>query len=77
VNDGSYASGCVVRCSADAGTQLEVGSIVTVYIAAERDVQVTVTPEPEPEATETPDETAEPLPTDAEALFPEGDVDTD
>jgi serine/threonine-protein kinase len=77
VNDGSYASGCVVRCSTDAGTQLEVGSIVTVYIAAERDVQVTVTPEPDPEATETPDDTAEPLPTEGEQALPTGDVDTD
>jgi serine/threonine-protein kinase len=77
VNDGSYASGCVVRCSTDAGTQLEVGSIVTVYIAAERDVQVTVTPEPDPEATETPDDTAEPLPPDGEEALPTDDVDMD
>lgn len=69
VNDGSYASGCVVRCSTEAGSMLEVGSIVTIYIAAERDVQITVTPEPSPpEGAETPP---------PEGLAPGEDVDTD
>jgi serine/threonine-protein kinase len=77
VNDGSYASGCVVRCSTDAGTQLEVGSIVTVYIAAERDVQVTVTPEPSPDSTETPDDATAQFPVEGAPLAPEEDVDTD
>lgn len=46
VNDGSYASGCVVSCSADAGTEVEAGSVVTVYIAADPSVEITTTPEP-------------------------------
>ena len=51
VNDGSYAAGCVVSTSEDAGTQVEVGSVITVYIAADPSVQITTTPE-EPAATE-------------------------
>ena len=51
VNDGSYAAGCVVSTSEDAGTQVEVGSVITVYIAADPRVQITTTPE-EPAATE-------------------------
>ena len=40
VNDGSYASGCVVSCSAEAGTSVEV------YIAADPSVEnVPATPE--------------------------------
>ena len=51
VNDGSYASGCVVRTSEEPGTRVEVGTVITVYIAADPSVQITVTPE-EPAATE-------------------------
>ncbi len=45
VNDGSYASGCVVACSVEPGTMVETGSTIVVYIAADRDVQITTTPE--------------------------------
>ena len=51
VNDGSYASGCVVRTSEEPGTKVKVGTVITVYIAADPSVQSTVTPE-EPAATE-------------------------
>ena len=51
VNDGSYASGCVVRTSEEPGTRVEVGTVITVYIAADPSVQITATPE-EPAATE-------------------------
>ena len=71
VNDGSYASGCVVRTSEEPGTKVEVGTVITVYIAADPSVQITVTPE-EPAATEptttepaTP-ETTDPTPTEPE-----------
>ena len=46
VNDGSYASGCVVSCSVEAGASVEVGSVITVYIAADPSVEITTTPEP-------------------------------
>ena len=71
VNDGSYASGCVVRTSEEPGTKVEVGTVITVYIAADRSVQITVTPE-EPAATEptttepAPPETTDPTPTEPE-----------
>ena len=70
VNDGSYASGCVVRTSEEPGTKVEVGTVITVYIAADPSVQITVTPEPaatEPTTTEpeTPEPT-EPAPTEPE-----------
>ena len=71
VNDGSYASGCVVRTSEEPGTKVEVGTVITVYIAADPSVQSTVTPE-EPAATEptttepAPPETTDPTPTDPE-----------
>lgn len=39
VNDGSYASGCVVSCSAEAGTSVEAGSVIVVYIAADPSVE--------------------------------------
>ena len=71
VNDGSYASGCVVRTSEEPGTKVEVGTVITVYIAADPSVQITVTPE-EPAATEptttepTPPETTDPTPTEPE-----------
>ncbi len=67
VNDGSYASGCVVRTSEEPGTKVEVGTVITVYIAADPSVQITVTPE-EPAATEptttepAPPETTDPSP---------------
>ena len=69
VNDGSYASGCVVRTSEEPGTKVEVGTVITVYIAADPSVQITVTPE-EPAATEptttepAPPETTDPTPSE-------------
>ena len=71
VNDGSYASGCVVRTSEEPGTKVEVGTVITVYIAADPSVQSTVKPE-EPAATEptttepAPPETTDPTPTEPE-----------
>ena len=71
VNDGSYASGCVVRTSEEPGTKVEVGTVITVYIAADPSLQITVTPE-EPAATEptttepAPPETTDPTPTEPE-----------
>ena len=71
VNDGSYASGCVVRTSEEPGTKVEVGTVITVDIAADPSVQSTVTPE-EPAATEptttepAPPETTDPTPTEPE-----------
>ena len=71
VNDGSYASGCVVRTSEEPATKVEVGTVITVYIAADPSVQITVTPE-EPAATEptttepAPPETTDPTPTEPE-----------
>ena len=71
VNDGSYASGCVVRTSEERGTKVEVGTVITVYIAADPSVQITVTPEEsaatEPTTTEpAPPETTDPTPTEPE-----------
>ena len=71
VNDGSYASGCVVRTSEEPGTKVEVGTVITVYIAADPSVQITVTPEKpaatEPTTTEpAPPETTDPTPTEPE-----------
>ena len=71
VNDGSYASGCVVRTSEEPGTKVEVGTVITVYIAADPSVQIIATPE-EPAATEptttepAPPETTDPTPTEPE-----------
>lgn len=66
VNDGSYASGCVVRTSEEPGTKVEVGTVITVYIAADPSVQITVTPE-EPTTTEpAPPETTDSTPTEPE-----------
>ena len=71
VNDGSYASGCVVQTSEEPGTKVEVGTVITVYIAADPSVQITATPE-EPAATEptttepAPPETTDPTPTEPE-----------
>ena len=44
VNDGSYASGCVVRTSEEPGTKVEVGTVITVYIAADPSVEITTEP---------------------------------
>ena len=71
VNDGSYASGCVVRTSEEPGTKVEVGTVITVYIAADPSVQSTVTPE-EPAATEP---TTEPETPAAGAADPAVDTD--
>ncbi len=40
VNDGSYASGCVIKTAPEAGSEVQAGTIVTVYIAADRGVSV-------------------------------------
>ena len=75
VNDGSYASGCVVRTSEEPGTKVEVGTVITVYIAADPSVQSTVTPE-EPAATEpTTTEPAPPETTDTAPTEPEYNTD--
>lgn len=75
VNDGSYASGCVVRTSEEPGTKVEVGTVITVYIAADPSVQITVTPE-EPAATEpTTTEPAHPETTDPTPTEPEYNTD--
>lgn len=75
VNDGSYASGCVVRTSEKPGTKVEVGTVITVYIAADPSVQITVTPE-EPAATEpTTTEPASPETTDPTPTEPEHNTD--
>ena len=44
VNDGSLVAGCVVSCSEDAGTMVEAGSVITVYIAADPSVEITTEP---------------------------------
>ena len=43
-NDGSYVSGCVAYCSEEAGAAVEVGSVITVYIAADPSVEITTEP---------------------------------
>ena len=35
VNDGSYATGCVVSASEEEGAMVTVGTVITVYIAAD------------------------------------------
>ena len=62
VNDGSYASGCVVACSVEPGTMVEAGSTIVVYIAADRDVQITATPDAPPEDAESQAASAAPAP---------------
>ena len=59
VNDGSYATGCVVSASEEEGAMVTVGTVITIYIAADPSVQITATPE-EPAATEptTPETTS-------------------
>ena len=66
VNDGSYATGCVVSASEEEGAMVTVGTVITIYIAADPSVQIT-TPE-EPSATEptTEPETPEAPTTDGE-----------
>jgi len=54
VNDGSEAAGCVVSASEDAGSMVEVGTTVVLYIAGD-----VVTPAPS-EDTETPPDTEGP-----------------
>ena len=75
VNDGSYASGCVVSASESAGAQVKVGTVITVYIAADPSVQITTTPE-EPAATE-PTTTPETPETPAEETPTKPEIDTD
>ena len=70
VNDGSYASGCVVSASESAGARVEVGTVITVYIAADPSVQITTTPE---ESAEPEDPADEPEPPAEEG----GDTPTD
>ena len=43
-NDGSYVSGCVAHCSEEPGAMVEVGSVITVYIAADPSVEITTEP---------------------------------
>ncbi len=65
VNDGSYASGCVVSASETAGDMVDVGTVVTVYIAADPSVQITTTPEEPAESTAAnDDQTADATDTD-------------
>ena len=52
VNDGSYASGCVVSCSAEAGTSVEAGSVIVVYIAADPSVENVPAPPEQPAASD-------------------------
>ena len=61
VNDGSYAAGCVVSASEPAGAQVDVGTVITVYIAADPSVEITTPPE-EPAATEPTTTPADPEP---------------
>lgn len=49
VNDGSYASGCVIKTDPELGAEVQTGTTVTVYIAADRDVSVISVPENENE----------------------------
>ena len=58
VNDGSYASGCVVSCSAEAGSSVEAGSVITVYIAADPSVEIPAAPEAPAESASSSTETA-------------------
>ena len=47
-NDGSYVSGCVAYCNENAGTMIDVGSTIIVYLAAEVEATVPVTPDEAP-----------------------------
>ncbi len=75
VNDGSYAPGCVVSSSETTGAMVEVGTMVILYIAAERDVQITATPEISASPSSAPDE--EDRPSWPSWFAPDEDVDTD
>ena len=77
VNDGSYAAGCVVRCSADAGSMVEAGSVIVVYIAADPSVEnVPATPEA-PAASDSTASSDGSGGTSAEAGTPSIEYDTD
>ena len=77
VNDGSYAAGCVVRCSADAGSMVEAGSVIVVYIAADPSVaNVPATPEA-PAASDSTASSDGSGGTSAEAGTPGTEYDTD
>ena len=62
VNDGSLVAGCVVSCGEDAGTMVEAGSVITVYIAADPSVEIPTPPEAPAASTEpeTPTDSTEP-----------------
>ena len=62
VNDGSLVAGCVVSCGEDAGTMVEAGSVITVYIAADPSVEIPTSPEAPAASTEpeTPTDSTEP-----------------
>ena len=74
VNDGSYAAGCVVSASESAGAQVEVGTVVTVYIAADPSVEITTQPE-EPADTEPTTDPETPAEGGDTAATPEMDTD--
>ena len=40
IRDSSYAAGCVVSASEPAGAQVDVGTVITVYIAADPSVDI-------------------------------------
>ncbi len=69
VNDGSYAAGCVVSASEPAGAQVDVGTVITVYIAADPSVEITTPPE-EPAATEPTTTPADPGPPQTAGTLP-------
>ncbi|MCI7279225.1 MAG: histidine kinase, partial [Faecalibacterium prausnitzii] len=59
---GSLVAGCVVSCGEDAGTMVEAGSVITVYIAADPSVEIPTPPEAPAASTEpeTPTDSTEP-----------------
>ncbi len=59
VNDGSYAAGCVVKTNVEPGEQVNVGTVITVYIAADPSVQITVMPEEDPDEEEIQEQSPE------------------
>ena len=62
VNDGSYATGCVVSASEEEGAMVTVGTVITVYIAADPSVEIPTPPEAPAASTEpeTPTDSTEP-----------------